>query len=129
MNEQLIDNGFHDDKKKGFRYRNWFVFMLLLLCFVGLLFKIQHWPGSALLILVSSGSLAAYSLSVFVMRKQRNAFNLLILILSAVWLFYIVYGWIGKKGRPYNERGLLVYCIAFLITFLICEMVKRFRNR
>lgn len=129
MHDQLIDNGFNEKKEQGFRFRPWFVFLLLLFFLTGLFFKLQHWPGSSVLILISSGVLMGYSCSVLVLPGPKHRFVFGIFVLSLIWLVFIVYGWIARDGRPYNDKGLLVYFVALLISLIISESIKKVKKR
>lgn len=106
-----------------FKIRPVIIWSVLLM--IGANFEIMNWPGGAVLVIVFSAGLTAYSFSGLLESKGRNWFNNLLCMLGFFWFGIIVWGVFFNYGYPYNKNGLVGYCVAFTVFFLINEFLKR----
>lgn len=90
---------------------------LLSLVFVGAIFKLMHWPGYSLFILVPTGALLAYMV-VQVIFGRKSTLNLILLLANLLLLTYFLWGVFFNDGHPFNEKGLLIYGGVFVIVLL-----------
>lgn len=109
-------------------YRPLFIWAFLI--FTGIIFKIQHWPGNGLLILISTSGITAYALSkVLFIYKTENILFLVTTLLSLVWIGILFYGLFFKDGTPYNYRGITLYFSIFFLLFAVYSVINIFKLR
>lgn len=88
--------------------------VIILLGFVVKLFHIL----SSVFIIIGFSGLASYVVNEFYFRNIRTPFNILLLVLSLIFLNVLLLGAYLNNGYPINQRGVLVYGIVFFICFL-----------
>jgi|GEM_PF-1441735 len=129
-----MENILDDDQvaqlgKHRYTFRTWPVLVWGGLLFLGLIFRFMHYPFSSQLIVLPSAGLTAYSISGLLTLKGKDVLNLVLSILGIAWFIIIILGILYNEGHPYNRRGLTAYSIAFLVVFISCAILKRFRLR
>ena len=122
LDEDLIE------KQVEYRFWKWPVIVWLIILAIGLVCRLQHWPGRGVLINVSSASLWAYSISEWKALKGKNTLNNVACVLGILWLVFMVIGELFNNGHPYNKEGIIAFLILFVAFFIGYELVKK-RNR
>lgn len=118
MDENILDKDLINNKHtKPFKIRPLIIWGIVLA--VGILLRLMHWPGGAILILTSSAGAQAYSIVGYIKSKERNKLNIIFSILGFIWVFIIIGGIFFNDGYPFNEKGLGVYSIVFAMYFVI----------
>lgn len=118
MDNEILDQPFTNTKYKSLLRKKVYLIWASILI-LGLVFKLVHWPFSALLILLPSAVLLAYSLNGFVRRKERNVFNSIISLLGFIWMLFMIIENLmtGGDGYPFNQFGLRFFLIALFLSF------------
>jgi hypothetical protein len=94
----------------------------------GMLFKIMHWPGSSVLIVLATAGVGAYTLSGFIRLKGSHSENNIAAIINLVWIVVLLSGAVFFGGHPFNFNGVLAYVILFAACFGIQEIIKAVRK-
>lgn len=118
METNILDQEFVDKKPQTY-FKSRAVIIWGVTLILGIVFRIMHWPFSSVLIVISSAGLHAYCINGFIKPKERNALNTVLSIISIIWLVALIGGVFFNNGHPYNEMGLLVYAVTFMIYFTI----------
>lgn len=117
MSEELIDS-VEGVKEIRITYRPvilWSVFLLL-----GIVFKVQHWPGGSVLLLLTSSGMTAYCLSkVIMITKRENLVFLALAVLGIGWFGIVVWGALYNSGYPFNVNGIKFYAMGFALYFVL----------
>jgi hypothetical protein len=102
----------------------WFsVFML------GMAFRILYWPGHSLITLIGASGFIAYNVFCSVRLKGKNTTNNIFLLLSAIWLIYVLYGFLFNKDyRHFNEAGLMIHAGLLIVFFLRYELSYKYKK-
>lgn len=125
MNDILDDDLISKDHE--FDYRTWHFYVWIPLFIIGVLFKIMHWPGSSFLMLFPSAILVAHSVCCAMRFKGRNIHNNMLLAAGVLWTAYLIFGAFFNNANRFNFKGLMVYGIAFFLSFVFYEILFRFR--
>ena len=108
----------------NYRFR---VAPLIIWCsfiFVGIVFKVMHWPGSAILILFTTAGLTAWTVSDAYFLQGKNWTVNSMVIGGVLWVLFMLWGIFFNDGYPYNFDGLLMYFVVFSIYALIYFIIK-----
>lgn len=97
--------------------------------FIAFLFKVMHWPGQAVLMLLATGGLSAYAISGMLSHKGKDSLNLGIFVAAMLWTLFIFWGVFFNGGYPYNFRGLNLYIIIIAIYLAAYEIAKYVRKK
>ena len=128
MNKEILDDGLLD-KKPEYSHSNIPTIVLLILTFIGIAFKIMHWPGANFFLAIFPIFLFGYSFSGFITKVSRNYLNTVLSILGLLWFLNILYGVYFRGGYPFNEKGLQVVLIGLVISLVLGEIFKRIKLR
>lgn len=113
----LLDNPISE---KTIRIAYWPLAISIPFLFIGLTFKVMHWPFGAILILLSSGAISAFSFSkVFFITKTKNIPLLLLSVLGVFWIIYLSFGILFKNGAPFNGTGLIVHLLMLFFLLIV----------
>lgn len=82
----------------------WFAILLL-----GIVLKLQHWPGNALSILVGTAGLTGYNFVALLLLRGKHVLNTVLVCASGLWLVVLLWGLTMNNGYPYNETGIAIY--------------------
>lgn len=125
----MIDLLDSPEEKKSIRlnYRPLFIWAFFIV--MGILFKIQHWPGSAPIILLSTAGIASYSISkVLFIYKTENIPFIILSIISICWTGILLFQVFFNYGSLfYNLNGLAFYIGCFIILFIIYSAINIFK--
>ena len=96
--------------------------------FIGWIFYLLRWPGSSILILLSTAGIGAYTLSGFIRLKGKDAVNTIAVITTVLWITVLLIGAAFFEGHPFNYYGVIVYFISFAVCFGIQEIIRSVRK-
>lgn len=111
--------------EKQFRYSVIQVSIWAGLLLLGLVLKLQHWPGNALSILLGTAGLTAYNFVAFLLMRGKHTLNNILLGAGVLWMVVLLWGFAFNNGHPYNEMGLMIYFGAILLVGTINALVYR----
>lgn len=126
MNEILDEITPSQPNYNSFKSRVVFIWAGVL--FFGLIFKLMHWPGSGVLILLSTGGLTAYAISGMISHKGKDQLNSVIFILACIWILILLWGAVFNGGYPYNFFGLMLFLSVTAVLVLVYEISKYVRK-
>jgi hypothetical protein len=119
MNEFLDEDLVKEPRP--FVYKNSINFIWLTVFVVFYLFKTMHWPGSIFMFLGAAGFIS-YNLSCFISFKGKNLSNNISLILSAIWIAYLVVGCFVDQYLSFNVLGIQL--VLMVVFFCLYEILK-----
>jgi spore maturation protein SpmA len=128
MTEIIDENPDKPGKRNSFLHTFLLIWFGLLL--LGVIFKILHFPGANFITLFSIPAMTATAISGVITERTRTAFNILMSIVGMLVLlsFATAMGDLQKMTGLGGEIFLL-YGIIFIITFAICEVIKRKKSK
>lgn len=126
MND-LLDDNLTFKQAYTYQFKRWPVLVYGGIVAIGILFRLQHWPFASYLIITGSAALTAYSINGLTTLRGRDPLNLVLSILGIIWFVIMILGMLLNDGHPYNEKGVFVYAIVFLVVFVSCAILKRIR--
>lgn len=88
----------------------------------GMLFRVQHWPGSSLLIILSTAGIAAYSISKTILIYKTR--NILFLAVSAISVCWTILLFSGGLFNPYHLDAIKIYLTGFFIFSVIYSSIN-----
>jgi hypothetical protein len=88
----------------------WFAVLLM-----GIVLKLQHWPGNAISIITGSAGLTGYNFVALLLLRGKHALNNVLVAAAGVWLIVLLWGMTMNDGHPYNEEGAMVYAVIFIL--------------
>lgn len=92
---------------------------------VGNLFKILHWPGYTLLIILGASGFIAYTVFCYLRLRGKSTLNNVFLMLSCAWCVYILYGFFFDPERHFNEAGLMIHLVLLIVIYVLYEYFKK----
>jgi len=113
------------DKPKYY-FRVWPIITWSIFLFFGLIFKVMHWPGANVLIIICSAGLFAWSLTDWIFLKPIKFVIPIVSVISIAWFATIIWGATLNNGRPFNYNGIVFYLGVFAVYFLVYYLLKRF---
>ncbi|MEO9531410.1 MAG: hypothetical protein ABJG68_13995 [Crocinitomicaceae bacterium] len=122
--DEILDNE-PQSEQNNFKLRAIYIWLSVLV--LGILFKLMHWPGNAILIILSTAGLQAYCFNWFL--KNKNQFNSVVSILGLVWLLVLIWGIFFNGGHPYNIVGLAIYGIVFSLYFIVYYLIFKTKSK
>ena len=128
MQEDILDDHFNKGKDKS-PLTNRPIIIWVIVLGIGLLFRFMRWPGSAVLIILSTAGLQAFSLNGLIKPDKRNSINTVFSILGFMWLITLIGGILFNNGHPYNIAGLEMYFIVFIPYFVIYYLIITWRTK
>ena len=97
--------------------------------FVGILFRIMHWPGHSLITLLGASGFIAYNVFCSVHLKGKDTTNNIFLLLSFIWLIYVLYGFFFDKNNwRFNEAGLMIHAGLLIVFFVLYEFSYKYKK-
>lgn len=117
--------GFIPHPEKQFRYSVIQVVIWSTLILLGILLKLQHWPGNALSILVGSGGLGGYNFVALLLQRGKHVLNTVLVVVTGLWIAILLWGLTMNNGHPYNGYGIMIYFGVLIVTGAINALVYR----
>jgi hypothetical protein len=96
--------------------------------FIIFIFKIMHWAGTSVVLLVGTAGITAFILSAFIRHRGQHSLNNVFALLALGWFLILISGALFFEGRPYNIKGFTLYFISLLICFGLQEIIKAVRK-
>lgn len=127
--DDILDDNLVFTKGYTYRFKLWPVLVYGGMVAIGILFRLMHWPFASILIVTCSAALTAYAINGLTTLKGKDTFNLVMSILGILWFVIMIMGMLLNDGHPYNEKGVFIYLISFLVVFVSCAVLKRIRFR
>lgn len=116
-------------KLKKYTFKVFHVLFWATLAAIGIFFKILHWPGSSLFLLLGFSGLLAYSISGLLRLRGRNILNNISFATATIWTLYVFYTYLFKKKAIFGSNGIITYIVLALIILFIYEMAYRNRKK
>lgn len=123
MNEEILDSDpSHKKVAPYFKWRGILIWLgVILLSYV---FKVLHWGGASILVMLGTAGLGAYSVCGLVRQTWTDTVSLIFSLFSTIWFLILVYGAFLNEGHPYNTAGLGLYMIIFIIYFVCYFLIS-----
>ena len=115
-------------KKPSNTFKIGHVLAWVTLAIIGMVFKVMHWPGNALFLLLGFAGLLAYSVSGILRLKGKNLLNNITLGLAVLWTVYVLYSFLFAYRSFWNLNGLVSYVVLAVAIFLVYEIAHRSRK-
>jgi len=115
--ENILDSELVQTPKAKKPFLSWWVMLMFgFPIFVGIIFKIQHWPGAAFLLLVFTALLTGYSIARVIKYPQKQIAKVVLLIVLLMLFLLLCLNY-------FNLNALITYLVAFFIAFSV-SMVR-----
>lgn len=126
MNEDLIDN---DDNtiETEHKFKPSSLIIWYIITFVGLFFKISHWPGFILIILIGISGSFACLISRLISWKKSNISAILVNLISFIWPIYVYSTLIRFRER--NPNSMYIVLVFTLVIVVVYELFKRNKKK
>jgi hypothetical protein len=127
MNDNIIDdiltNNGNQNQPKKYPLIIWISVIVIALAF-----KVNHWPGGHILLVVSTAGYTGISFSGIILSGGSSVFYLISSIIAVFWILLIGYGMLFRNGHPFNKWGLLVFGFVFTLSFVINYLLNKKRQ-
>lgn len=112
-------------KEKTYVFKRKPLIIWICIILVGIMMKIQHWPGAVLLTTLGAAGLSGYSFSGWKSLRGKDPVNNAMCILSIIWFLRIVVGILFFSTYPLSLQGIIAYIVFALLTFGTYEWLKK----
>jgi hypothetical protein len=127
-NDSIIDDLLIETKNK-YKFRITPIIIWIAFLFVGIAFKIMHWPFANVLIVFNSAGLTAWLFTDSYFLKGKNIIVNILSIVSILWILIIIWGMFFNDGYPYNFEGFILFLIIFIVYSLVYFLIKSYKVR
>jgi hypothetical protein len=123
MNE-ILDEEIQEEKP-AYRIRYGTCVFWLSIFFIGYLFRIMHWPGHSICTLIGASGFIAYNLFFAIKFRGKNITNTIFMLMSFIWIVYILSGCFLNNGYPFNLYGLIIHSGAIIVFYILYSIFKK----
>ncbi len=126
MNEDLIDN---DDNtiETEHKFKPSSLIIWYIITFIGLFFRISHWPGFIPIIFIGMSGISACSISRLISLKKLNLYSVSINIISLIWPVFIFSTLV--RFRQKHPNSIYIFLGLTFIILVVYELLKREKKK
>ena len=115
MNEDIIDQDLVVQKHKPF-FKKSILFMWVLIIVLAVIFRIMHWPGGSILLVISTAGLHAYGVVGFRKSKGKRFLIGVLNIIGLFWSAFLLKEFLDTDSFAiFSSAGFGFYCLLLLV--------------
>lgn len=95
---------------------------------LGLFFRLQHWPGAMLLIMIGMAGIMAFTFNSLIKVQFRNIVTIEGIMFSLFWIGFLTVT--AVRGRPFlSFYGVMMHSAFFILILSVYTIARLIKNR
>lgn len=124
----MSDNDLLDavEVERTYKFREWPLRLWFVMLVIGIVFRVMHWPGASILIIVSAAGLSAWSMTDIIFLKRSRRIITILSFLGIFWFIFLLWGAYYNGGHPYNNMAVYITVVVFSVYFFVYYLLKKY---